>query len=114
MEKIELEARQFGMVQHVSAEVVEELGRDRIANMFALQFAVRIFGHRLAEWDATLEAPTNWWQHLRSQLGLKFKKRMRYAHIERWRMYPELPLLPEGSAGACYVQEDSREYGEKP
>jgi hypothetical protein len=113
--KIELDARQYAQLQYISAEMWEDLAlHEQFINMYALRFAARVFGHRLAEWDASIEVPKNWWQHLRSQLGLKFKKSVKYAHIERWRNYPELPVLPERTAGICYVQEDVKpwKYGE--
>lgn len=66
----------------------------------------KIYTHQLATWVEQTSVPTNWWQHLRMQLGLSYKDRMSVAKITRYRTYPDLPVLPQRHVGISYLQEE--------
>ena len=107
--EIRLDQERFAILQTVSAGVLGDLSfaKDLVSNALVIRLERTIYTHKLAEWDQYTEIPANWWQHLRATLGLKYRVARRAFTITRRHLYPDLPVLPAGSAGVSYIQEET-------
>lgn len=102
---MELEYRKV-QTQHVVPGEVLEAVPDLIAAAMRLTLQRHVLVHRLASYEAFYEVPANWWQHLRSQLGMEHETKTKVVRVERFRSYPDSEVvLPQKKFGQPVVFE---------
>lgn len=108
--QIPLEKRLYAALDRASIEALHDAQVEVIPDIIAgltVSMRKKIFTHHLASWYEETSVPTNWWQHLRMQLGLSYKQRRSVARIDRYRTYPHYDIvLPQDRVGISYLQEE--------
>lgn len=114
IQKIVLDRTKIAVLNYIPESVLTDAAAiesmtDYFSDNLAFRLSTYLYRQRIASWQERYVIPTNWWQHLKMQLGLNYKSKLQgIREITRYRTYPNAQIaLPTKDWGVSYNQEET-------